>query len=219
MGYRVARLQAATAALALATAFGARGAAAPGESAGQVVLYRQDALTVHVVKAPLAWVVEEIGRQTGADIRGELREQREVSADFEASPLPDALHRLLGQQNFALVYGRAGGLRAIKLLGGPQAAVQGCLDVVNANVIAGWAMDGTKPMSPVTIDIYDGDRLLASVPARDFRKGLIDFGKGDGKHAFRLATPASLKDGRPHTIHAKCAGVELRSSPKTLPAR
>ena len=218
MGHWVARLQAATAALALATAFGARGAAAPFESAGQVVLYRQDALTVHVVKAPLAWVVEEIGRQTGAEIRGELREQREVSADFEASPLPDALHRLLGQQNFALVYGRAGGLRAIKLLGGPQAAVQGCLDVVNANVIAGWAMDGTKPMSPVTVDIYDGDRLLASVPARDFRKGLVDFGKGDGKHAFKLATPASLKDGRPHTIHAKCAGVELRSSPKTLPA-
>ena len=214
MGYPVARLQAVTAALALATAFGARGAAAPGESAGQVVLYRQDALTVHVVKAPLAWVVEEIGRQTGADIRGELREQREVSADFEASPLPDALHRLLGQQNFALVYGRAGGLRAIKLLGGPQAAVQGCLDAVNATVIAGWAMDGTKPMSPVTVDIYDGDRLLASVPARDFRKDL----KGDGKHAFRLATPASLKDGRPHTIHAKCAGVELRSSPKTFPA-
>ena len=215
----MARLQAVTAALALATAFGARGAAAPGESAGQVVLYRQDALTVHVVKAPLAWVVEEIGRQTGADIRGELREQREVSADFKDSPLPEALHRLLGDQNFALVYGREGRLRALKLLGGPQAAVYGCLDIVSADVISGWAMDGTKPTSPVPVDVYDRDTLLASVPARDFRKDLLDRGRGDGNHAFRLATPASLKDGQPHTIHAKCAGVELRSSPKTLPAR
>ena len=218
MRHRVARLQAGAAALVLATAFGVRGASASDESAGQVVLYRQDALTVHLVKAPLAWVVEEIGRQTGADIRGELREQREVSADFEASPLPEALHRLLGEQNFALVYGREGRLRALKLLGGPQAAVHGHLDFVNADVIAGWAMDGTKPTSPVTVDIYDGATLLASVPARDFRKDLLDRGRGDGKHAFRLATPASLKDGQPHTIHAKCAGVELWSSPKTFPA-
>src|SRR5439155_6626544 len=181
-------------------------------------LYRQDALTVHRVKAPLAWVLQEIGRQTRAAIKGELREQREVSADFEASPLPEALHRLLGDQNFTLVYGNGGRLRAVKLLGRPQAAVRGNLDVVNANVIAGWAMDGMKPTSPVTVEVYDGDKLLASVPARDFRKDLLDKGKGDGNHGFKLATPASLKDGQLHTIHAKCAGVELRSSPRTFRA-
>ena len=218
MLHRVARLQAAAAALALATAFAVRGAPARDELAGQLIQYRENALSVHLVKAPLAGVLEEIGRQTGADIRGELREQRQVNADFEASPLPEALHRLLGEQNFVLVYGTAGRLRAIKLLGGPQGAVHGSLDVVNANVIAGWAMDGKKPTSPVTVDIYDGDTLLASVPARDFRKDLLDRGRGDGNHGFRLATPASLKDGQPHTIHAKCGGVELLSSPKTLPA-
>jgi hypothetical protein len=78
-------------------------------------------LTVRITRVPLSEVIEEIGRQTGAEIRGQLRESREVSADFEAVPLPEALHRLLGSQNFALVYGDGGHLKVLKLLGGPQA--------------------------------------------------------------------------------------------------
>jgi len=46
-----------------------------------------------------------------------------VSVEFEAVPLADALHRLLGDQNFALVYGNEGRLKSVRLLGGPQAAV------------------------------------------------------------------------------------------------
>jgi len=26
-----------------------------------------------------------------------------------------------------------------------------------------------------------------------------------------------LKDGQPHTVHAKCAGGELKNSPQTIP--
>jgi len=37
-------------------------------------------------------------------------------------PLVEALHRLLGDQNFVVKYGKGGRPRAIKLLGGPQAA-------------------------------------------------------------------------------------------------
>ena len=98
------------------------------------------------------------------------------------------------------------------------ATVQGALDVVDAQHINGWAMDETKPTNPVTVDLYDGDALLASLPAKDFRQDLFNAKKGDGNHAFVLSTPARLKDGKPHAIHAKCAGVALRLSPKTLPA-
>jgi hypothetical protein len=46
-----------------------------------------------------------------------------VSAEFDDVPLEEALHRLLGEQNFVLKYGRDDHLRTIKLLGGPQAPV------------------------------------------------------------------------------------------------
>jgi len=99
---------------------GALGAPAADETPARVVEYGNDTLTVRLVKAPVGEVLDAIARQSGAEIRGEVREPREVSADFEAVPLPEALHRLLGQQNFALVYGDGGRLRVVKLLGGPQ---------------------------------------------------------------------------------------------------
>jgi hypothetical protein len=85
--------------------------------------YTKDALSARLDKAPLSDVLAEFERQSGAEIRGNLRSPREVSAEFEAVPIAEALHRLLGDQNFALVYGREGGLRAVKLLGGPQGPV------------------------------------------------------------------------------------------------
>ena len=97
------------------------------------------------------------------------------------------------------------------------ASVEDYLDVVHADVISGWAMDSTKPASPVTIELYDGDALLASVEAREFRQDLLDARKGDGYHGFTIPTPAPLKDGQPHTVHAKCAGGELKNSPQTIP--
>ena len=94
-----------------------------GRADDRVIEYGGDALTVRLVKAPLTEVLAELGRQAGAEIRGELRTPGDVTASFEAVPLPEALHRLLGDQNFALVYANGGKLRAIKLLGGSQTAV------------------------------------------------------------------------------------------------
>jgi hypothetical protein len=88
---------------------------------GRVVQYSKDALTVRLDKVPLADVLADIGQQSGAEIRGSLREPREITAEFDAVPLAEALGRLLGDQNFALVYDKGGALRAVKLLGGPLA--------------------------------------------------------------------------------------------------
>jgi hypothetical protein len=94
--------------------------AATEPGSGRLVEYAKDALTVRLDKVPLADVLADIGQQSGAEIRGTLRESREVTAEFESVPLSEALSRLLGDQNFALVYGKEGRLRAVKLLGGPQ---------------------------------------------------------------------------------------------------
>jgi hypothetical protein len=120
MEHRAARRRVAAALLIALIAGGgaARAAEVPPE---RVVEYARDALTVRLTKAPLGEVLAEIGRQSGAEIHGQPRDVRELTVTFEAVPLPEALHRLLGDQNFALVYGDGGRLRAVKLLGGPQA--------------------------------------------------------------------------------------------------
>ena len=89
-------------------------------TAARVVQYSNDALTVRLTNAPVDEVLGEIGHQAGAEIRGQVAGTREVSADFDAVPLAEALHRLLGNQNFALVYGDKGNLKAVKLLGEAQ---------------------------------------------------------------------------------------------------
>jgi hypothetical protein len=89
-------------------------------ASARVVRYEDDRLSVKLDKVPVGDVLEELSRASGAEIRGQPN-GREVSAEFDAVPLSDALHRLLGEQNFALVYGDGGKLKAVKLLGGPQA--------------------------------------------------------------------------------------------------
>ncbi|TMA37334.1 MAG: hypothetical protein E6J79_10680 [Deltaproteobacteria bacterium] len=95
----------------------ARGADGDAE---RVVRYADDQLTVRLARAPVGEVLGEIGRQSGAEIRGEPN-PREVTAEFENVPLLDALHRLLGNQNFMLKYGEKSRLVAIDLLAGEGA--------------------------------------------------------------------------------------------------
>jgi hypothetical protein len=103
--------------LGLAGLLGARALIAADE---RVIQYGKDKLTVRVANVPASEVLEEIGRQSGARVRGELRTPLDVTAEFEAVPLPEALYRILGDQNFALVYGDEGRLKAIRLLAAPQ---------------------------------------------------------------------------------------------------
>ena len=95
----------------------AQGPTRAADTPAPVVRYSNDALTVRLTHASVTEVLDEIGRQTGAEIRGQVADVREISADFEAVPLPEAIHRLLGTQNFALVYGEKGNLKALELLG------------------------------------------------------------------------------------------------------
>jgi hypothetical protein len=68
------------------------------------------------------------------------------------------------------------------------------------------------------VDIYDGDRKLATVVADQYRVDLHDAGIGDGQHAFNYRTPASLKDGKPHAIRVKTSGANkvLSGCPVTV---
>ena len=86
-----------------------------------VIRYARDLLTVHVAGGSLFGLLQEIGRQSGVRIRGEFSDGRQVSADFADVPLPEALHRLIGDQNFVLVYDDQHRPRVLELVRPPQA--------------------------------------------------------------------------------------------------
>src|SRR5437870_9785915 len=54
---------------------------------------------------------DALRRQTGAEIRGQPHTPGAVTAAFEAVPFGEALHRLLGDQNFALIFAAGGRLK------------------------------------------------------------------------------------------------------------
>lgn len=91
-----------------------------GEGTEPRLEYKGDRLTARFEKAPLMDVLQELGRATGAQIRGEPREQHEVSVAFADVPLHEGIQRLLGTESFILKYGVEGHLRTVQLLGKGQ---------------------------------------------------------------------------------------------------
>lgn len=100
------------------------GARAAEDLPAHVILYTRDTLSVRVTAVSNAEILEEVSRQSGADIRGYVSEPRDVTTDFDSVPLAEALARLLGEQNFALVYGKGGRLKTVRLLGNSRPGVR-----------------------------------------------------------------------------------------------
>jgi hypothetical protein len=99
--------------------------------------------------------------------------------------------------------------------GGKVDGVHGSAD---ANAVAGWAWDPSQPDTPISVDIYDGDRLIATVVADKFTDALVKEGIGNGKHVFAYFYPPSMKDGKEHTFRVRVAGsdIDLRQTPRTV---
>jgi hypothetical protein len=95
---------------------------------------------------------------------------------------------------------------------------EGYHDITNCNGIMGWAWDKNRPDDPVNVDIYDGDTLLTTLTASDFRQDLVNAGIGNGHHGFTYPVPPGLKDGKPHSIRMKIAGtdIDLYNTPREI---
>jgi hypothetical protein len=87
-------------------------------------------------------------------------------------------------------------------------AGEGYLQLAHCTIVTGWAWDRRQPEVPVTVDIYDGDVRVATVPAYWYRRDLADAGLGSGRHAYVYTPPAGLKDGRTHLIRARIPGTD-----------
>jgi hypothetical protein len=81
-------------------------------------------------------------------------------------------------------------------------AHEGFLDQVSCQVVSGWAWAPSQPDRPLTIELYDGNRLLKTALADQYRQDLADARKGNGRHVFTEALPPEIKDGKPHSIRA-----------------
>jgi hypothetical protein len=84
--------------------------------------------------------------------------------------------------------------------------------------IRGWVWDSGDSDAVFQVDVYDGITLLGTVTADQFRSDLRDAGIGTGKHGFALRVPASLRNGKPHTIRVRLHGtdVDLADTPQTI---
>jgi hypothetical protein len=98
------------------------------------------------------------------------------------------------------------------------AKMVGVLDSADCQSIRGWAWDPKRPDDPLKVDIYDGEQLIATVLADQYRKDLVGAGLGNGKHGFDMAPPSKLSDGAVHPIRAKFSGkiYELNFSPRSF---
>ncbi|MEJ7667751.1 MAG: PQQ-dependent sugar dehydrogenase [Casimicrobiaceae bacterium] len=105
-----------------------------------------------------------------------------------------------------------------KLVATSLPAFAGYHDLADCSRIAGWAWDSSRPNTPISVDLYSDDARVATVLADVLRPDVRDAGKGDGIHGFDVITPASLKDGQPHSITVKFAGTatDLSQTPKTI---
>jgi hypothetical protein len=94
----------------------------------------------------------------------------------------------------------------------------GVLEDVDGEHIRGYARLKEQPDTPVDVEIYDGDGLLATIPADEFRQNCFELHMGDGRKGFSYPIPTRLKDWRPHTVRVKIAGtnIELSGSPRTV---
>jgi hypothetical protein len=97
---------------------------------------------------------------------------------------------------------------------------EGFLEKMSCDMLRGWAWDRSQPDRALTIELYDGDTLLKTVVADQFRQDLLAAHKGNGRHLFIDAPPPTLMDGKPHTIRAvvKGAGYALRPLADTPPS-
>ena len=96
--------------------------------------------------------------------------------------------------------------------GGAGGPIEGFVDGCIAGEIRGWAMDRRQPNRRVHVLALSDGRIVAETLADLSRSDLVQDGRGDGRHAFRLRLPAALLDGEARTVQvqAMAGGAPVR---------
>ena len=82
-------------------------------------------------------------------------------------------------------------------------SLRGFIDRFDDASVAGWAQDLGMPEEPVGLDLTVNGRMVARVQADQLRTDLLDYGIGDGRHAFGAAISLPAPRGESQIIVAQ----------------
>jgi hypothetical protein len=103
-------------------------------------------------------------------------------------------------------------------------SLTGSVDQCNCQIVSGSAWDKSQPGRAISVDIYDGNNLLATVPANAQQQfltidpsalGIPDtipqkiMNLGRSLHGFTYQLPATLSDGKSHLISVRFSGTSV----------
>jgi hypothetical protein len=115
-------------------------------SATDTVRWEHERVTARFAGTPVAEAVQAVAAATGGELRGTVLASRDVTIALDAVPLDEALHRLIGAQNFTVRYGDSGRVKTIVLQGGESAPPP----TTDASPAAGVPVD-TTPTFPIVL--------------------------------------------------------------------
>ncbi|OJV15890.1 MAG: hypothetical protein BGO21_30415 [Dyadobacter sp. 50-39] len=82
----------------------------------------------------------------------------------------------------------------------------GSFEVANCSALTGWVWDKIYPANALTVEILEGNAVVATGLANIYRADLKAGGFGTGNYAFSIPYPEALKDGRTHQLTARVKG-------------
>ncbi|MFC6194110.1 hypothetical protein ACFP1I_21020, partial [Dyadobacter subterraneus] len=94
----------------------------------------------------------------------------------------------------------------------------GKFEVASCSEIRGWIWDKSYPDRPLTIELMEGNKVIAMVNANIHRKDLLDSGIGTGNYGFSFSSPSYLIDGQSHNLSIRIRNTNyyLEGAPKIL---
>ncbi len=86
------------------------------------------------------------------------------------------------------------------------AEVEGYIDGLDSRWhVVGWARSLLSGDERLALELAEGKQTISTDTAERFRGDLLASARGDGKYGFKLSIPASLFDGRRHSLTVRVA--------------
>lgn len=104
----------------------------------------------------------------------------------------------------------------IRAAPGIETALQSNIDFADWTGIKGWIWDPQEPQKRIALELLDGDTLLATVSANEYRPDLEQAGIGDGRHGFSIPFSETLLPYARHVLHLRPVGSKIEMPPFPL---